>query len=227
MTAGYELAFMIGGLFLSLCAFSLVFGDNYLFRLGAAILSGAVSAYVCVLLAETYFYPLILELVSGETQPSPAQMLRAAAAGLGILMLFCKAYTNGKSGGHAVQTVLIAIAAAVMILGAAAGTVPAFIRSLAGQFRLAAIPEAERADLWYWLKTGTVTISALAALLYTRHYRFSGKTLEKGASGSFFGNVLVGFTFGAITAAVFLAAANILTDHVSGLIETVRTLMIK
>ena len=38
MTEGYELAFVIGGLFLSLSAFSLIFGDNYLFRLGAAIL---------------------------------------------------------------------------------------------------------------------------------------------------------------------------------------------
>ena len=57
MTEGYELAFVIGGLFLSLSAFSLIFGDNYLFRLGAAILGGAVSAYICVLLVESYFYP--------------------------------------------------------------------------------------------------------------------------------------------------------------------------
>ena len=35
MAEGNELAFVIVGLFLSLCAFSLVFGDNYLFRLGA------------------------------------------------------------------------------------------------------------------------------------------------------------------------------------------------
>ena len=44
MAEGYELAFTIGGLFLSLCAFSLIFGDNYLFRLAASILIGAASA---------------------------------------------------------------------------------------------------------------------------------------------------------------------------------------
>ncbi len=225
MTAPYELAFVIGGLFLSLCAFSLIFGDNYLFRLGAAVLSGAVSAYVCVLLAETYFYPLILELVSGGKALTMAQLLRAAAAGIGILLLFCKAYTSGKSGGRAIQTILLAFAAAVMIIGAAGGTIPAFIRALAGSFRVAALPEANRHDFWYWLKAGTVFAGAIAALLYTRHYSFSPKNAEKGSSGSFIGNILVGFSFGAITAAVFLAAANILTDHVSELIGVIRSLI--
>ena len=225
MTEGYEVAFLIGGLILSLSAFSLIFGDNYLFRLGAAVLSGAAAAYVCVLLAETYFYPLILELVSGETQPTVPQLLRAAAAAIGILLLFSRAYMGGKTGGKVVQTVLLAVAAAVMILGAAAGTIPSFIRSLAAPFRMASLPEADRGSIWYWLKTGTMLLSAVAALLYTRHYRFSSKKNEDGGSGSFPGNILIGFTFGAITAAVFLAAANILTNNISGLIETVRSLI--
>lgn len=225
MTAPSDLAFVIGGLFLSLCAFSLIFGDNYLFRLGAAVLSGAVSAYVCVLLAETYFYPIILELISGGASLTLPQILRAAAAGLGIILLFCKAYTSGRTGGRVVQTILMAFAAAVMILGAAGGTIPAFIRSAAAPFRVAALSEADRTNVWYWLKTGTAAFSAGAALLYTRHYSLSAKNAGKGSSGSLIGNILVGFTFGAITAAVFLAAANILTDSVSGLIGTIRSLI--
>ena len=225
MTEGYDLAFVIGGLFLSLSAFSLIVGDNYRFRLGAAILSGAISAYVCVLLAENYFYPLILDLVSGDKQFTAAELLRTAAAAIGIILLFCKAYTTGKTGGRVILTILLAVSAAVLVLGAAGGTIPAFIRSLAAQFRIAALPAEERSNVWYWVRSGTVLFSAVIALLYTRHYRFTGKRLENGSSGSFIGNILVGFTFGAIAAAVFLTAANILVNHVFGLIGTIQSLI--
>ncbi len=225
MSDSYELAFVIGGLFLSLSAFSLIFGDNYLFRLGAAILSGAISAYVCVMLAESYFYPLILDLVSGVKQLSTAELLRTAAVVIGAILLFCKAYTGGKTGGRIVFTVLLALSAAIMALGAAGGTIPAFIRLLASQFRVAALSSAQKSDLWYWLKAGTVLAGAVIALLYTRHYSFSGKNLKEGASESFPGNILIGFTFGAITAAVFLTAANILVNHISELIGTIQSLI--
>ena len=224
MLDSYDLAFVIGGLFLSLSAFSLIFGDNYLFRLGAAVLSGAISAYVCVILAESYFYPLILELVSGEKVFTTAEILRTAAVVICGLLLFCKAYTNGKTGGRIVITILLALSAAIMALGAAGGTIPAFIRSLALQFRVAALSTAEKNDVWYWLKAGTVFAGAIISLLYTRHYSFSGKTLKEGSSGSFAGNILIGITFGAITAAVFLTAANILVNHISELIGTVQSL---
>ena len=98
MAEGYELAFTIGGLFLSLCAFSLIFGDNYLFRLAASILIGAASAYICVLLAESYFYPLILELINDRAQLSTIRIIRAVLVTAGILLLFCKAYTASKTG---------------------------------------------------------------------------------------------------------------------------------
>lgn len=226
MTGNYELAFVIGGLFLSLSAFSLILGDNYLFRLGASILSGAVSAYICVLLAENYFYPLILDLVSGKDSLTPAQLLRAAAVLIGIILLFCKAYTSGKTGGKVIMTILLAVAAAVMVLGAASGTIPAFIRSLAAPFRVVTLPEEEKGNIWYWIKNGTVLISAVGALLYTRHYSFgkADQGQEKGA-GSFFGDILVGFAFGAVAAAIFLTAANIFVNHLSGVIGSIQSLL--
>ena len=195
MTDGYELAFVIGGLFLSLCAFSLIFGDNYLFRLGTAILSGAVSAYICVLLVENYFYPLIMNVVRGTNSVSAAQMLRAAAVGIGIILLFCRAYTGSKTGGRIVLTILLAISSAVMILGAAGGTIPAFVRSLAGQFRIASLNPEQRSDVWYWIRTVSVLVSAAAALLYTRHYDPGKKNRDRNSSGSLFGNLLMNKRF--------------------------------
>lgn len=224
MTESYELAFVIGGLFLSLSAFSLIFGDNYLFRLGAAILSGAVSAYICVLLAESYFYPLIMDIANGTESLSTAQILRTAAAVIGMILLFCRAYTGSKTGGRIVLTILMAVAAAVMVLGAAGGTIPAFVRSIAAQFRLASLTSGQKSDIWYWGRSGTILLTAVLALLHTSHYLIGGKAGEKG-SESLPGNILIGFTFGAVTAAIFLAAANILVNHVSGLIGTIQSFL--
>lgn len=224
MTEGYELAFVIAGLFLSLSAFSLIFGDNYLFRLGAAILGGAVSAYICVLLVESYFYPLVMDLVNGAGSLSIAQILRAAAAAIGIILLFCRAYTGSKTGGRIVLIILMAVAAAVMILGAAGGTIPAFVRSIAAQFRIASLSQKQKTDVWYWLRSGTILVTAVSALLFTGHYRVGSRNNEK-SSEPMPGNILIGFTFGAVTAAIFLAAANILVNHVSGLIGTIQSVL--
>ncbi len=224
MPEGYELAYAIGGLFLSLTVFSIIFGDNYLFRLGAAILSGAVSAYVCVLLAENYFYPLVREITDDPAGLTAVQMIRAAVVLIGIILLFCRAYTASKTGGRVILAVLVTISAVLMVLGAAGGTIPAFVMSLAGRFRLVSLADEQKGNIRYWVRTGTVLISAVAALLYTRHYSIGRKNTGK-ESGSVFGNVLVGFAFGAVAAAVFITAANILVNHVSGVIGTVQTLL--
>ena len=226
MAEGNELAFVIGGLFLSLSAFSLLFGDNYLFRLGAAILSGAVSAYICVLIAENYFYPLILEIVDGYKTFSALQIIRTVLTVIGILLLFCKAYTGSKGGGKVIMTVVIALSAAVLVLGAAGASIPAFVQTLAARFRLSSISPEEKSNVWYWIKSGTVLFSALIALLFTRHYSLSGKTKqEENSSGTVLGNIVIGFSFGAVAAAVFLTAANILVSHISGMITTVQSLV--
>lgn len=225
MAEGYELAFTIGGLFLSLCAFSLIFGDNYLFRLAASILIGAASAYICVLLAESYFYPLILELINDRAQLSTIRIIRAVLVTAGILVLFCKAYTASKTGGKIVMTIIMSISAVILVIGAAGATIPSFIRTMAGQFRIAGLSAENRSDVWYWVKAGTVLLSAVTALLYTRHYSLPGKNKSEKRSDSLFGSIVIGFSFGAVAAAVFLTAANIFVNHISGLIGTIQSLV--
>ena len=225
MAEGYELVFVIGGLVLSLCAFSLILGDNYLFRLAASILSGAISAYICVLLIEGYFYPMILDLINQRTHLSTIQIVRAVLVTVGILLLFCKAYTGSKTGGKIVMTIIMSISAVVLVLGAAGGSISSFIRAIAGQFRIAALSSDQKSDVWYWIKSGTLLISAITALLYTRHYTLPGKTNSEKRSEPIFGSIVVGFSFGAIAAAVFLTAANLFVNHISGLIGTIQSLL--
>ena len=225
MTNGYELAYVIGGLFLSLTIFSLILGDNYLYRLGTSILSGAVSAYICVLLVELYFLPLFRDIANNRESLSTTQIIWIAAVVIGIILLFCKAYSSWQAGGKAVMTILVAASAAVLVLGAVSGTIPAFIRSLAEPFRMRNLPEETKNDIWYWVKNGAVLVSALTALLYTRHYKPGSKDPGGEKSGSVFGNIVIGFSFGAVAAAIFMTAANILVNHLSGIIAGIQTLV--
>ena len=224
MIEGYDVAYIIGGLVLSLAAFSLIFGDNYLFRLAASIMSGALSAYICVVIVESYFYPLILEIVDNSVQLSSVQIIRAVLIIVGIVLLFSKAYSAGKSGGNVIMTILMVICAVVLVLGAAGGTIPSFIRALSGPFRVATLPEETKSDVWYWIKNGTMLFSALAALLFTRHYDLPRKNNSEKGSESLLGNIVVGFTFGAIAAAVFVTAANLLVNHISGMMLAAQSL---
>lgn len=224
MAEGYELVFLLGGLFLSLCAFSMILGDNYLFRLGASILSGAVSAYICVLLVESYFYPLILDLINGRAHLQPVQIIRAVLVSAAVLLLFLKAYSGSKTGGRIIMTILMAVSAVLMVIGAAGGTIPSFVRALAAPFRIASVPAEDRSNTWYWVRTVTVLLSAFAALLFTRHYHFPGKKSDAAHSESLIGSIVVGFSFGAIAAAVFITAANLFVNHISGLISMIQSL---
>ena len=226
MSINTELVTVVGGLFLSLCAFSLLFGDNYLFRLGAAILSGAVAAYVCVLLVQNVFYPMFTEAVPGSGGVDLKVFFRLAAVLIAAVLLFCKAYTGGKNGGRGVLILVLAASAAVMVFGAVSGTIPARVKSIAAQYRVSSLTPAENNSRWYWVNAGTVFVCAIVALLYTRHYKLGTKKPQK-TYGDLFGEILIGFAFGAVTAAVFLTAAQILTGNLSAILENVRALLLK
>ena len=122
------------------------------------------------------------------------------------------------------MTIIMSISAVVLVIGAAGGTISSFIRALAGQFRIAALTPEQRSDVWYWVKSGTVLLSAVTALLYTRHYSLPGKADSGEHAESPFGSIVIGFSFGAVAAAVFLTAANIFVNHISGLIGTIQSL---
>ncbi len=224
MSINSELASIVGGLFLSLCAFSLLFGDNYLFRLGAVILSAAVSAYACVLLIQQVFYPMLTEAVPNGGGVNLSASLRLAAVLIAAVLLFCKAYAGGKNGGRGILILVLAASAAVMVFGVVSGTIPAFVRGIAAPYRISVLSEAEKNSAWYWVNAATVFVCAIFALLYTRHYK-PGTKKAKQTYGDLFGEILIGFAFGALTAAVFLTAAQILTGNIAGILENVRLLL--
>lgn len=226
MSINSELAYIVGGLFLSLCAFSLLFGDNYLFRLGAVILSAAVSAYVCVMLVQKVFYPMVTEAFPNGGGVAMKAFLRLAAVLIAAVLLFCKAYAGGKNGGRGILVIVLAASAAVMVFGAVSGTIPAFVRGIAAPYRVSALSEAEKNSSWYWIDAATVFVCAVITLLYTRHYKLGTKKAKQ-TYGDLFGEILIGFTFGAVTAAVFLTAAQILTGNIAGILENVRLLPLK
>ena len=61
MIVSTEFLILLAGFLLSLFTFSLVLGDNWLFRFAASVLSGILSGYVCILLIDKVFIIRMIE----------------------------------------------------------------------------------------------------------------------------------------------------------------------
>lgn len=232
MSITYNTSLIFAGFFLSLCVFSLLFGDNWLFRFASSIFSGALSAYFCVFLIEKLFYPQIIgELTNPDTRLGNRIVLILWV--LAAVLIFFKLYAGKPRMGNPVMLILICTSASVMILGIVNGTLTGFYESLTGKFRLSVLPDQVKSDPWYWVKTITVILAASSTLFYTQHYsyRLGRKFLESGFNnkesaepreegfGHHMGEIVTGISLGAILAGCFIASAIVLVGHLSELAE--------
>jgi len=60
MTSPSDFTVLLIGFLLSVFTFSLILGDNWLFRLSSAVLSGALAGYLINVLIEKIFIPSIV-----------------------------------------------------------------------------------------------------------------------------------------------------------------------
>lgn len=221
-----ELVFVIAGFVLSIGAFSLLLGDNRLFGFCASILTGALCAFACVQLLNDYFLPMANEILSEGTGAGTEKLILTAVIILSMILLFCGSYSHGRTAGG-IQRLLLAVVTALALSGAANGTLTAFFRSLIGKFRIRSLSAETVGDIRYWVLSGTVLISALAALLFTRHYIRSKQGAETGGNDFIgrVGQIVVGLTLGAIAAGCFVASATIFINNISEISAAIRTLL--
>ncbi len=217
---------LLGGFLISLCVFSLILGDNGLFRFSASILSGVLSAYVCILIIKKVFLPRFLEplLDPGESWESKLILLAVLA---GALFLFTKVFLANTSastaaGGNLVLAALLCIMTAVTIAGIADGTIVGLYRGLLGNFQPA---ENSAGQTQRWIESGIILIGTVTSLFSMRHYQIKKK--EQPAGGGFFsalGEIFIGIALGSIFAGTFIASAIILVNQLSKLMNTGLTL---
>lgn len=219
MNISLDIVLLAAGLLLSVCVFSYFLGDNHFFRLAVSLTGGALAAWFCIYLVGTVFRPFISNDLPFSKDGSIGKWIGAVLALLAAVLIFCKLYTGGKASGKAVMLILISASVAVMLLGISSGTIPAFISGLVKPFR-----GIEMKSIFDWAKALILPVCALIALFYTRHYK-SGKAEEKVGLTHRLGEILIGFSFGAIAAAAFVASANILVRHLAALINAANTLL--
>lgn len=227
MNISADFLILLAGFVLSLFVFSLILGDNWLFRFASSVLSGVLSAYVCILLIDKVFIPKIflpLSTSSGGWENKIVLVAVIAAA----VFLFIKFFMNHESGGNIILAILLCVMAAVTIAGIANGTILGLYRGIIDRFQ----PTEELSgSVRYWIETGLVLLGTITSLLYTQHYwikRKNSSDNEKTPVLSFFsaiGEIFIGIALGSIFAGCFVASAVILVEQLSHILNTGQTLL--
>ncbi len=217
---------LLGGFLLSLSVFSLILGDNWLFRLSASVFAGVLSAYVCILIVKKVFLPRILDplLDPAAGWESKAVLLAVLA---GAFFLFIKIFLKAPAGGNLTLSILLCIMAAVTIAGIADGTILGLYRSLIENFQASANSSG---GTLHWFETGIILIGTITSLIHMQHYQIKKQdqpeTGKKGFSGllSAIGEIFIGVALGSIFAGSFIASAVILVEQLSRLLNAGQTL---
>ncbi len=193
---------------LTLLIFSYLLGDNLLFRLAVSVFVGMAAAFTSVVTVETVLLPLL------DGTAVNALLLVGGVILTGLLLL--KPFPALKAFSTIGLAVLIAVGAAVAVVGAVTGTlIPLTLDT--GQVR--------GTDLRGLLDTAVVVIGVISTLVYFQYFAqrtettdASGTvvTVQRGVFSRVFGTLGEGFiavTLGALYASAILTSLTILAGH--------------
>ena len=227
MTLSTDFILLVAGFLLSLFTFSLILGDNWLFRFSSAILSGALAGYLLLLLVEKVLLPMVLNPLM-ETTATINEQLIGIAVILAAVLLFIKFYFRSAAGGNLVLGILLCIAAAVTIFGIVNGSLINLYRGLL----IRTLPASgQENSLLSWFEIACILLGAITSLLYSRHYLIGRKRATETTGGkllewlSRIGEVFTGIAMGAIFAGCFISSAIILIEQVSVLMGSGQELL--
>ncbi len=228
MTSPSDFTTLLIGFLLSIFAFSLILGDNWLFRLSSAVLSGTLAGYLINVLIEKIFIPSIVNPLMEPNIDWKNQVL-AIIVIISAVFLFLKYFFRSSTGGDMILAILLCSAAAVTILGIVDGTLINLYRGLIARF----LPGMEAgSSTIYWVKTGIIILGVISSLIYSQHYVFGkkdGQEINQKRNIIFFfrilGEVFIGIAMGAIFAGCFIASSTILINQISDLVGSGREIL--
>ena len=224
MTLSADLILMIAGFLVSLLGFSLILGDNWLFRLAVSLLGGAISGLLILILTNSVFIPYVIApLASGELAGSTQLMILFVI--LAAILLLLRNFTRSRAGGSLVLAIVLTISVALTILGVVNGTLLQLYKGILAQLLAAGEGTATQRQ---WIQVVCLFAGVVSALFYTRHYTFSKKSGARQGNRGWIrtvGDIFVGITLGAIFAGSLIASATILVDHMATLLEDGRMIL--
>jgi hypothetical protein len=200
-------------LVLSLMVFSYLLGDNFLFRLAVSIFVGLTAAYTTIVTFQSVIYPAMQPFLTQQWGFLDAQTIAfvyTPATLAGLLLL--KPIPQLRPLTNFALAFLIAVGAAVAVVGAVGGTIIPLVTST-GQLNT----QGSATDLF----SGIVLIVGVATSLFYFQYRAQHNRdglIQRGPVNRVLAAIGEGFivvTLGAIYGAAILTSLSILTGQIA------------
>jgi len=211
---------------LTLMIFSYFFGDNPLFRMATYVFVGVTAGYVAVLVVYQVLLPrLIWPLLYG----SMGERLLVVLPLVLSLMLLTKLSPKFSQLGSIPIAYLVGAGAAVIISGAATGTIIAQSRAAINMFDMQSAAAQANGTLSQILSATVVLVGTVSSLAY---FHFSArpkpgvgvqrsKLVELLAK---IGEVFIAITLGALFAGVYATAITALIERLDFIMQFIQSL---
>lgn len=207
-----EIVGLIVGFILTLFIFSFVFGDNPLYRFAVHLLVGVSAGYAAVVIVKDVLLPVFQDVIENPADPDNILLLFPLLLGLLLLLKF---FPRLAWLGNSSMAILMAIGAAVGLIGAITGTL------------LPLITASYRGDLEGFgggIASLLVAILTICTLLY---FHFTGRLTPDGEVimpvwqkyAGLAGQVVITITLAALFAATLSTSLILLSDRVSFFID--------
>lgn len=212
---------------LTLLVFSYLLGDNILFRIAVAVFVGLTAAFTTIVIFESVFIPLLTSISDDVGQLTSGDRIDFAQmsgnswilliSGILALALLLKPFAGLKTLTNLALAFLIAVGAAIAVVGALTGTLIPLALATA-QPDIETVPEI--------INTVLLVVGVITTLLYFQYLarRNNAGDAERGPLGqgiSSIGRVFIAIALGAIYGTAILTSLTILTGHLSELIGSV------
>jgi hypothetical protein len=202
---------LLVGFILTLCVFSYVLGDNFLYRLAVYVFVGLAAAYITIVTTESVILPWLRSTVmSGDL----GNMILGAIPIILALLLLLKAVPRVSGLGTLALAFIIGVGTAVAVVGAIAGTLLPLVNSTSS---------ITSGDL---LNGVIIFVGVICSLIY---FQYLARRLPDGRTRRnivvrFFGTIGQGFivvTFGALYAAAIISSLTVFSERISFIIARI------
>jgi hypothetical protein len=202
---------LLAGFILTLCVFSYVLGDNFLYRLAVYIFVGLAAGYITIVTTESVILPWLRSTVmSGDV----GSMVLGAIPVILAVLLVLKAVPRLSGLGSLALAFIIGVGTAVAVLGAIAGTLLPLVNSTSS---------INSGDL---LNGVIIFVGVICSLIY---FQYLARRLPDGRTRRnivvrFFGTIGQGFivvTFGALYAAAIISSLTVFSERISFIIARI------
>jgi hypothetical protein len=211
---------------LTLMIFSYFFGDNPLFRMATYVFVGVTAGYVAVLIVYQVLLPrLIWPLLHGSTAERALVIFPLILS----ILLLTKLSPKFAQLGSIPMAYLVGAGAAVIISGAATGTIVHQARAAINMFDMQSAAAQANGPVSQLFTATIVLVGTVSSLAY---FHFSAKPKANGTAQrsnlmellAKIGQVFIAITLGALFAGVYATAITALIERLDFIMQFLQSL---